>query len=182
MIFFALFFVSATIFRVFFIDAAPPMSADFWHEQPPTSFFFCLIFCLFFSPAPPYITPFFCHISLIFPSEFRICSILLHLLYLEWSLFSLEPTTNCVPSYLIFSVVPPLSSCLFSFRRDHPYIFACLFSSLLHGDQHHLMGNMFNLMIFGKMAEEDMGSFGKRALSIHRTTRDCRGYTEIAWC
>lgn len=31
---------------------------------------------------------------------------------------------------------------------------------LLHGDQHHLMGNMFNLVIFGKMAEEDMGSVG----------------------
>ncbi|CAN0209525.1 unnamed protein product, partial [Discosporangium mesarthrocarpum] len=31
---------------------------------------------------------------------------------------------------------------------------------LCHGDRAHLMGNMFNLLIFGKMTEEDMGGIG----------------------
>lgn len=51
---------------------------------------------------------------------------------------------------------------LFSLSLDHnrPKWWQVATSVLLHGDQHHLMGNMFNLLVFGKMAEEDMGSFG----------------------
>ena len=45
-----------------------------------------------------------------------------------------------------------------------------LFSRLMHGDQYHLMSNMFILMIFGKMAEEDMGAIGER-----------RNFEETSW-
>lgn len=51
-------------------------------------------------------------------------------------------------SYFLCALVPPPRNDVI--QRDR----------LLHGDQHHLMGNMFNLVIFGKMAEEDMGSVG----------------------
>lgn len=103
-----------------------------------------------------------------------LCS-LLHHPYLERSLCCFEPNDQLtvVVCLIVFNVFPPLSFLYFR-RGGHPFII-CFFwlpSSLLHGDQHHLMGNMFNLMIFGKMAEEDMGSLGKkRALSTCRTTR-----------
>ncbi|CAM9678593.1 unnamed protein product, partial [Ectocarpus sp. 13 AM-2016] len=47
-----------------------------------------------------------------------------------------------------------------SLNHQRPRWWQSITSLLLHGDQHHLMGNMFNLIIFGKMAEEDMGSIG----------------------
>ncbi|CAM9837761.1 unnamed protein product [Scytosiphon promiscuus] len=50
-----------------------------------------------------------------------------------------------------------------SLNHSKPRWWQCVTSLLLHGDQHHLMGNMFNLIIFGKMAEEDMGSIGMLA-------------------
>lgn len=64
---------------------------------------------------------------------------------------------------LLFLLLVMLLTVLNAFMTQSPLRRLFLFSRsrLLHGDQHHLMGNMFNLMIFGKMAEEDMGSVGE---------------------
>ncbi|CAN0298738.1 unnamed protein product [Ascophyllum nodosum] len=47
-----------------------------------------------------------------------------------------------------------------SLDHDRPRSWQPVTSLLMHGDQYHLMSNMFILMIFGKMAEEDMGAIG----------------------
>lgn len=60
-------------------------------------------------------------------------------------------------------LTPPFKEpCLYPRARTLTFIliFPSKRDRLLHGDQHHLMGNMFNLVIFGKMAEEDMGPVG----------------------